>query len=276
MKYKEFERKLLAEIPHFSIGKSTLGRDIWACHVGSESGSQILVQAGIHAREYVTCLLATNQAKHLKNAKSPLGVFFVLCSNPDGVAVVLDGFGVLKDSEKVFCEKQKFDRSLFKANANLVDLNTNFDALWGQGESNVRYKNFENFIGQTPESETETKILTQFTKMTSPKLTISYHTKGEVVYYGFDTQSKKSLERDKKLGEKISKSLGFALERSLGSCGGYKDWACDKLDIPSFTIEFGSDNLTHPLGEECLPDLEKSSLTLFDTIATELPLFERS
>lgn len=266
MKYKDFERKIKGHLPVFSLGKSTLGRDIWACHVGKETGSQILVQASIHAREYVTSLLAARQAEKHKERNLGYGVYFVLCSNPDGVAVVLDGFSALKDEQRKFCEKQGFDHRLFKANANLVDLNTNFDVLWGQGKANLTYPNFENYVGKSPESEAEVQILTQFTKIVRPKLTLSYHTKGEVVYYGFDTQSEKSLRRDEAIGEKIAKTLGFELSRSFFSCGGYKDWVCDKLDIPSYTIEFGNDNLSHPLDESVLPKLEEQSQHLFDVI----------
>lgn len=267
MRYEEFEKKIKSpNLTIFSLGKSTLGRDIWACHVGRENGSQVLVQAAIHAREYVTSLLATKQAEKLQSEKLGFGVYFVLCANPDGVAVVLNGFSALRENEKKFCEESGFDHSLFKANANLVDLNTNFDALWGQGKSNVTFRNFENFVGEHPESEIETKILTRFSQIVKPKLTLSYHTKGEAVYYGFDTQSEKSLKRDKEIGQKIANSLGFELLRSFNSCGGFKDWVCDKLDIPSYTIEFGNDNLSHPLGEEILPVFERQSQNLFDVI----------
>ncbi len=267
MRYNDFEKEIgKTNLNVFSLGKSTLGKDIFACHVGSEVGNQVLVQASIHAREYITSLLAAEQAEKLQTKNLRFGVYFVLCANPDGVEVVLDGFSTLRRREREFCERNGFKHTFFKANANLVDLNTNFDALWGQGKSNVKQPNFENFVGNFPESEVETKILEDFTKRVRPKLTLSYHTKGEIVYYGFDTQSKESLQRDFEIGQKIVETLGFELMRSFNSCGGYKDWVCDKFDIPSYTIEFGNDNLSHPLGEEVLPLFEQQSENLFDVI----------
>lgn len=267
MKFDEFEKRIkTSNLQTFSIGKSALGQEILACHIGKSEGKQVLIQAGIHAREYITSLLALVQAERLQGTDLPFGVYFVFCSNPDGVSVVLDGFSTLKEKERVFCVERGFEHKLFKANANLVDLNTNFDALWGQGASNIKTPNFENYIGESPESEVETRNLVHFTKEIRPALTLSYHTKGEVVYYGFDTQSEESLRRDEILGRKISDALGFPLLRSFSSCGGYKDWAVDKLDIPSFTIEFGKNSLSHPIGEEHLGEIEKNSKNLFEAL----------
>lgn len=271
MRYDDFEKTIKSGTTKiFSIGKSTLGKDIFACHVGSEKGKQVLVQAGIHAREYVTSLLAKRQSEKLLKSNLNFGIYFVFCSNPDGVEVVLNGFSALREKEQEFCQSRNFDHKLFKANANLVDLNTNFDALWGQGKANRFSPFFENYVGESPESEVETKALCDFTKFIKPVLTLSYHTKGEVIYYGFDTQSESALQRDEVIGQKFAQTLGYSLERSFFSCGGYKDWVCDKFDIPSFTIEFGSDTLFHPLREEILQKLEEQSRDLFATIENVL------
>lgn len=267
MKYSDFEKELESrKLNMFSIGKSTLGKDILACHIGNQIGKQVLIQAGIHAREYVTSLLAKSQAERLLNKNLNFGVYFVFCTNPDGVKVVLDGFSYLREKERKFCEERNFDHKLFKANANLVDLNTNFDALWGQGSANRFSPYFESFVGEYPESELETKALCDFTKKIKPSLTLSYHTKGEVVYFGFDTQSDNSLNRDEQIGLKLAETLGFDLQRSYNSCGGFKDWVCDKFDIPSFTIEFGAEKLSHPLGLEELSQLQEQSKNIFDSI----------
>jgi len=51
----------------FNAGKSTLGKNILATHVGSYNGTQILIQGGIHAREYISTLLMIEQARFLHN-----------------------------------------------------------------------------------------------------------------------------------------------------------------------------------------------------------------
>ena len=86
------------------------------------------------------------------------------------------------------------DFSLWKANARGVDLKVNFDAKWGPGKQNVRYPASANYIGSMPFSEPETRALAEFTKEVKPDATISYHTKGGEIYYGFEGRARSSLE----------------------------------------------------------------------------------
>ena len=149
----------------FNAGKSVLGKNILATHLGDYSGTQILIQAGIHAREYITTLLLVEQVRYLHNndlVKNG-GIYFVFLTNPDGAEIVLDGIDTV-DCEitrnyLIGANNASLDFSQYKANINLVDLNTNFDAEWGGGAQNVFCPNTENFIGFYPNSERETQSL---------------------------------------------------------------------------------------------------------------------
>ncbi len=243
----------------FNAGKSVLGQNILATHVGSFSGTQILIQAGIHAREYITSLLLVEMARELHNNDSVKdgGIYFIFLTNPDGARIVLDGIDWLPcDITKRYltlANNSSNNFSQYKANVNLVDLNTNFDANWGGGAQNVKCPSTQNFIGFYPNSEREVQSLIDFTLKTKPKLTISYHTKGDVIYYGFEGQGEKDIERDKEIGSALSESTGYPLIFTENSTGGYKDWCIQKLTIPAYTIEVGNENLLHPIGEESLP-----------------------
>ena len=244
----------------FNAGKSTLGKNILATHVGSYDGVQILIQGGIHAREYISTLLMIEQARYL-NATEQVkqgGIYFVFLTNPDGAEIVLDGINSVPcDITKQYLSlaNNGFDFSKYKANINLVDLNTNFDADWGQGGQNVRCPNTENFIGFYPNSEREVKSLIDFTLQTKPSLTISYHSKGEVIFYGFQGQSEEDIARDKAIGEKLALATGYSLIFTENSAGGYKDWCIRTLKIPSYTIEVGDVGLEHPITEDNLPEI---------------------
>lgn len=244
----------------FSIGKSTLGREIYGTHVGSFAGPQVIIQGGIHAREYISSLLTIELAQIYANTPQDNGgIYFIFCTNPDGVALVLDGL------ESVRCDitrqyltlvnQDSTDFSLWKANINAVDLNTNFNALWGTGSQNVFCPASEDFVGFYPESEREIKVLTNFTLKNRAKLTISYHSKGEVIYYGFAGESENDVIRDRQIGEKLSQTTGYPLIFTENSSGGYKDWCIMELKIPSYTIEVGRNDVTHPIGEENLPEI---------------------
>jgi len=245
----------------FNAGKSVLGKNILATHVGSFDGPQVLLQAGIHAREYITTSLLVEMARNLHNNNlvEGGGIYFVFLTNPDGAQIVLDGI------DSVECEITRnyltmanggsSDFSQYKANINLVDLNTNFNANWGGGAQNVFCPNTENFIGFYPESEREVKTLIDFTLQVKPLITISYHSKGNIIFYGFENQSPENLERDINIGEALSAVTGYPLVFTENSTGGYKDWCINTLKIPSYTIEVGSSELPHPIGIENLPEI---------------------
>ena len=244
----------------FNAGKSVLGKNILATHIGSYDGTQILIQGGIHAREYISTLLMIEQARYLHATEQVKngGIYFIFLTNPDGAEIVLDGIdSVPCDITKQYLTLANggFDFSQYKANINLVDLNTNFDADWGQGNQNVRCPSTEDFIGFYPNSEREVISLIDFTRQVRPSLTISYHSKGEVIFYGFPGQSEQNLARDRAIGEQLSATTGYPLIFTENSTGGYKDWCIQKLQIPSYTIEVGDANLEHPIGEENLPEI---------------------
>ena len=222
-----------------TIGHSVQGRPIHAFHVGTYSKPQIIITGAIHAREWITALLLVELVKIYRAA--PYGIYFIPLCNPDGVRIALTS------------------EPLWKANARGVDLNVNFDADWGGGAQNVRTPGSENFIGFHPNSEPEVKALTDFTLQIQPQATIAYHSKGEVIYHGFEPSGKRTLRkqllRDARLADEVGKITGYAPVKTANSTGGYSDWVSMNLEIPTLTIEVGNDNLSHPITREHLPEI---------------------
>ncbi len=217
------------------IGYSARGREIYAFHVGDEYGKQFLAVYAVHAREWITARLAL---KHIDVELHRGGGWIIPLLNPDGACICQSEF------------------PLWKANGRGVDLNCNFDADWGSGRSNVTYRGGENCIGDFPFSESETGALRDFTLKIRPFVTFSFHTKGEEIYWEYGGKG------DYRGAEIISRSTGYKIERVYGSAGGYKDWCISKLKIPAYTIECGSDKLTHPI--EKLGHLKKCFKILKD------------
>ena len=246
------------------IGKSAFGRKLYAFKIGD--GSPVgIAQYAIHGREYVTSYLAL---KHFERGVFKGSFWFVPLANPDGALLSQTGLESVKRER----DRMKLLRlnggsenfSLWKANGRGVDLNVNFDARWGTGAKNVLCAGAENYIGRKPFSEPETRALKNFTEKIKPDYTVSYHTKGEEIYWYF-YQSMRTCPRDKGLASALSRSTGYPLSYAKGSAGGYKDWCIQTLKIPSFTIEAGDDRLCHPLGEEAIEDiLEKNANALYD------------
>ena len=158
------------------------------------------------------------------------------------------------------------DFSLWKANANAVDLNVNFDARFGSGTKNIKSSGAENYVGRFASSEPETQALVKLVDKINPDLTISYHCKGQEIYYQF-FQKQKELLRDKTIAQIIEKTTKYRIvDVSSSSAGGFKDYCIEKLKIPSFTIEVGDDKLSHPIRVDNLKQIYKENKNVIHNI----------
>lgn len=263
MTFEELNTRILAlrnleNIDTFVAGYSTLGEEIIGFHLGNYDGKQILIEGGIHAREYPATLTVIGMTEYLSKMAINGGFYIVPLVNPDGVRLVLDGTGWIP------CEKQQqyllnvndnsTDFTQWKANIWAVDLNVNFDALWGGGSQNVFCPSPGNFVGYYPNSEREVRNLIDLTYRVNPDLTLSYHTKGEVIYYGFESLSPEEVERDKIIAEEISAINGYIPVKTENSTGGYSDWVSENFRVPAFTIEVGNPALPTPIPIDAVPD----------------------
>ena len=244
------------------IGKSLFGRNLYAVKLGE--GAPIgLAQYAIHGREFVTAELAFVHY-HVGVAEGSLWLLPLM--NPDGALLSQKGLASVEDATARDSLRALggADFSLWKANGRGVDLNVNFPARWGTGKQNVWVPGAENYVGRYPFSEPETQALKCFTEEMKPNYTLSYHTKGEEIYWYF-YQSTRTCPRDKGLAAVLSASTGYSLAEARGSAGGYKDWCIQALGIPAFTIEAGTEIFKHPLGMEGLEDIiKKNKFAIYD------------
>jgi g-D-glutamyl-meso-diaminopimelate peptidase len=254
-------------LPKRIIGKSVLGRNIYAFQIGK--GYPVgIAQYALHGREWVTAKLALH---HIRMGIQTGSFWIIPLANPDGALLSQQGlYSVSDEKRKEYLVRLNGgkDFALWKANARGVDLNVNFDARWGTGTQNVRKRGPENCIGTRPFSEKETRALARFTKEMNPNYSLSYHTKGEEIYWYF-YQSLHTCPRDKRLAEVISTSTGYPLRETKNSAGGYKDWCIQTLKIPSFTIEVGEDIRSHPLTEKDFEDIRIKNENTLNDLAKE-------
>lgn len=272
MTYKELLKKLSQLDKNYKvkvIGKTKFNRKIFAVEkVVDETLSTAIFVASVHARENIaTDLLFEMIERGLFEKINRFNLAFVVMANPDGVE--LQSGGLEKFSEKwqkklVEMNGGSKDFSLWKANALGVDINNNFDANWGE-IVHADKPSSQGFIGTKPMSENETKALANYTRKMKAFITISYHTKGEEIYFNF-FQEKERLARDEKIAKRFADSTGYLIKNVESvSSGGLKDWCVKKLKIPALTIELGSDELKHPIKKESLEEIfEKNKSIAFD------------
>jgi len=233
------------------IGLSERGQPILYFKVRKTERPVVILQYAIHAREYITTYLALKHITDFYYNGEHGTVYFVPAVNPDGILISLNG------------------NPLYKANANGVDLNVNFDARWGTGAKNTINKGAENCIGEKPFSESESSSLAKFTLSVNPDATVSYHSKGEEIYWEF-FQTGENRRRDFSLAKLLSRVTGYAVKSTPNSAGGYKDWCVEKLKIPAFTIEVGSDSLSHPIKKDNLEPIYRKNKDVVKVITEYL------
>ena len=226
-----------------TIGRTVLGYEIPLIRGGSET----LVVCSTHAREH-----CATEALFRTFEKNGLRCDFLPVHNVDGV--LLAKFGA--DAVDVSRRKRLIeinggeDFSLWKANANAVDLNVNFDARWSQGVRNVFFSAPENYVGPYPESEPETKAVASLLRREKYAQVVSFHAKGEVVYWGFAPNFLHYRE-----AKAFADAMGYGIATAIGSCGGLKDYFDLLGNGLGLTVELGEDKFSHPYPDGEIPRL---------------------
>lgn len=242
------------------IGKSVLGKKIYAVeYVSNTKNPWVLISSAIHAREHLSCNLVTKLIEDLSKEKPKFqfNIAFVPLVNPDGADIAVNGTQNLSNSQRQKLEKinGSNDFSLFKANANGVDLNNNFDANWQTQFSKKKAPAASGYYGKKPFSEPESRALMQYAQKLNLFFSISYHLKGEEIYFDF-WQDDKIRKRDLRIAKVFAKSTGYKIVLTQNcSSGGFKDWCVQKLKIPAITIELGNDKFSHPFPQSEFGDI---------------------
>ena len=252
------------------IGHTVDGRGIYDVTVGKpNTDNQILILGEMHAREYITSqtvmrllcktidgIRGYDGQYHgipVKKLLDNVCIHFIPISNPDGMAISqfgIDGINNAGIRKNITNMNNPEGYEKWKANANGVDLNRNFDAGWTEfvgadKPSSERYK------GAYPGCEAESAALIELTKKYHIKRSISYHTCGALIYWYYK-QEGIVLEESRKFAQRIADETGYPLDTDYTAvdAAGFKDWAVYKMGIPSITIETGVEaggSVTNPV-----------------------------
>ena len=262
-----------------SIGKSEEGRDLSLVILGNPNAKyKVFMQAAIHGREHVVSQIAMGEIDYilhhwdmeLENGMTVgelldlVAIHIVPMSNPDGATISQAGTLPPPFSDQFTADKA----TLWKANANGIDLNANFDALWDKYDSDYHSTSpsYAGYKGTAPECAAESKALGDYLRSTEFAATLSYHSSGSLIYWSFNYDAlKKVNDQSKSLGSAVSKVTGYGLSQQTSkSTAGLKDYAMMALGIPSLTIEFAIEDSPAPMREyEQL--WERGKLTLLTT-----------
>lgn len=266
---------LLARYPFLSqrtIATTAYGRPVTVLHLG-EGTRSVLYNASHHANEWITTPLLMKFLEEYAEAVSqglPIfgmdaqtlfrqtQLYLVPMVNPDGVDLVTGA--ILPDTEQYDAAQNiaaYFPAIPFpdgwKANLTGVDLNLNYPAEWEQARENKFALGFNrpaprDYVGQAPLDQPESAAMVALTQQVNPRLTLSYHSQGEVIYWKFlDLEPPEA----RGIGQTFARVSGYALEDTPYASGfaGYKDWFILEYNRPGYTVEVGSGLNPLPLSQ---------------------------
>ena len=252
-----------------SIGKSLMGRDLYAVKVGCGE-KKVFINGAHHANEWITTplllkylyefLVAEEKGKLIGGIDAKMlfnetTLHMVPLVNPDGMELVAGG---AKEGSELFENAKRISKrypgipfpSGWKANAAGVDLNLNYPAMWGRARETKKSLGISSpaprdFVGHSPLCAPEARAVYDYTLSNGFCLTLSYHTQGKVIYWKYHDFLPLSSEE---IALALSCASGYKTEVTPSESGyaGYKDWFISCYDKPGYTIEAGE-------GESPLP-----------------------
>ena len=181
------------------IGHSLCSRGIFSLGIG-RSADPLLIAAGFHGQEWLTCLAALRFAELLLRSRATgkklcgidtrcitREVIIVPCVNPDGVQIAINGCdGAGRYSAEVSRICAASDEK-WNANARGVDINHNFDAGWDilrelEIDSGILGPAPRRYGGYMAESEPETAALVALCRVRQPRMAIALHSQLSLIH----------------------------------------------------------------------------------------------
>lgn len=263
---------LLSRYPFISrerVGASVMGRPIEALYLGTGQ-TEVFYNAAHHANEWITCPLVLRFLERYAEAYAQNGSIFGVGArelfektalyvtslvNPDGVDLVT---GALPPTDGYYRQAEALADNYpdipfpsgWKANILGVDLNLGYPAGWEEARKIKFAAGYtrpgpRDYVGRAPLAEPENKGMYAFTRRHNFRLSISYHTQGEVIFWKYLDYDVPNAEQIVRAFEQAS---GYTAENTPYASGfaGYKDWFIQTYVLPSYTVEAG-------LGQNPLP-----------------------
>lgn len=268
-------RGLTARYPYLShrvLTKTAYGRDVGVLKIGQGSRS-VLYNASHHANEWITTPLLMKFLEDYALAvseKRTIGgldagtlfrrtqLYLVPMVDPDGVDLVT---GAIEPGSPEYAAAEMIAAYYpaipfpdgWKANLRGVDLNLNYPAGWERARENKYALGYtapapRDFVGSAPLDQPESAAMVLLTRQVNPRLTLSYHTQGEVIYWKYLDKTPPGSQR---IGERFADLSGYLLEDTPYASGfaGYKDWFIQDYNRPGYTIEVGLGTNPLPLSQ---------------------------
>ena len=217
-----------------SVGKSEFGLEMSTVRIGHKQPKKksVFLVGNIHAREdYSSKLLMKFLNVFLLNLEQKddtypnalkildsIDIYVMPVANPDGLKIAHLDFEGIEDSFNLYKDSIVLRESyeVWKANGKGIDLNATFD------DGNHRVKRADNYSpvpcsegykGKYPAEPVETQALQQFIAKIKPLMTVSFHTKGNILYWADKKTHAYFKDIDTKINREVAKQSGFGMTK---------------------------------------------------------------
>ncbi len=257
-------RGLAARYPFITlgeIGRSVMGKPLWSLRLGSGS-NRVFYNGAHHANEWITVPLLLRFCEELSAAWARDAEIYAirarellsqstLCIVP---AVDIDAIDLVTGDLRSGAYYERAADiagdypaisfpSGWKANIEGVDLNLQYPAGWEQAREIKFSQGYtspapRDYVGRGALTAPESRAVYEFTLSFDPRLTLSYHTQGETIFWKF-LDYEPAGSRD--IAEALGDASGYFVEETPYASGfaGYKDWFIQNYNRPGYTIEAG-------------------------------------
>lgn len=232
------------------IGETAYNRKIYAISIGKGTRS-VAITASHHAREWITtCVVMKIIESYCYGYKSNQSIggfpvrtildtntiWFVPMVNPDGVTLQQLGLNAFPNNmHRTFIKwnKGKRDFTEWKANAEGIDLNLQYDGDWRKIKNRSLIPASQGYKGTAPFTANEVKAIVQFLKETNPTYEVAYHASGNIIF------SNPSPDKRYPIAAELSALTGYGVASISDSNGGLTDWWNGRMKKIGLTIEVG-------------------------------------
>jgi g-D-glutamyl-meso-diaminopimelate peptidase len=251
-----------------SYGTSADGRDLLVATLGNpDAEGQVIITAGMHAREYVNSFAVMQQLEYylvnydtaiygghtLRELFDEICFVIVPMTNPDGITMAQEGLeairiSALRDVVRNICRAQgitgeaaidKYLNNYWKSNARGVDINRNFDALWVEHFDGIGKPWVQNYKGYAAMSEVESAYLAALTEsLSNPVASVCVHSQGEIIYWRCFQEGVLEIQ-NRRLAEVAARITGYAIIDENQTEPSFSNWTILAHGIPTITVETG-------------------------------------
>ena len=282
-----------------TIGSTKDGRAVYDAVIGNPNGaSHFILVYTQHGSEHINTQLAMRQIEYVLTTwtnggsyadKTFSDIFSNVCfhvipmANPDGVTIAQLGVEGLrteaartvvnlcyeldKEHGKVYGSFEDYEAK-FKANANGVDLNKNFNAGWEEMDNNVNYPSTDGYKGTGAVSEPETQAIVSLAETYPISAVIGIHSPGDRIIWNYGAEGD-VLSAGKNLAETLKALTKYGMvEESHYTkrvAGGMAEYFVSERNLPALSIMTGGGTL--PVSMTYFADIFGRNLNVIPAIA---------